>query len=466
MMVTTGGRAARSSGLSSVSEMNSSSSNPTFSTFQPWSMASRLAVSKSMGWFCVTIFPAAISLRIRSALFTPMVCDSSATVMVSSIRITFLCSDISVISVCFPFFALFFLWPRTGTYARCRASSTRSCLEIDSVFSTRGPFFPRCGAPLLSLVTSMNSRPRPGPPETTASSRTSPTGRGRNPPPAGGRGAGRAMGISGRERTTARVADGRIWRFSVTCTDWTPPGPWTMGPVALAGGGRTCGLGGGGGAGRAATLATPAGSGFPLPGGHGGQPRGGGGWGRCFRGWRRRRCRGDHGGRRLRPGLGRRDSRRLRLADLDGRARGRFRDDGSLGGERGRVLVFCGGVRLLPAQHYAAAGRLGRLYLRAFLPLELLHYRKSLVVLERGRVTLDVVLVSAQPVDHLLVGEAEVLRELVHALLRHPVLNPFQKTPPRLRGASSLVCCLRRRQAKRGPSTRGGGQASAPPPSL
>src|SRR3981189_1550792 len=192
MMVTTGGRGARSSGLSSVSEMNSSSSNPTFSTFQPWSMASRLAVSKSMGWFCVTIFPAAISLRIRSALFTPMVCDSSATVMVSSIRITFLCSDISVISVCFPFFALFFLWPRTGTYARCRASSTRSCLEIDSVFSTRGPFFPRCGAPLLSLVTSMNSRPRPGPPETTASSRTSPTGRGRNPPPAGGRGAGRA----------------------------------------------------------------------------------------------------------------------------------------------------------------------------------------------------------------------------------------------------------------------------------
>src|SRR3984893_18590235 len=177
MMVTTGGRGARSSGLSSVSEMNSSSSNPTFSTFQPWSMASRLAVSKSMGWFCVTIFPAAISLRIRSALFTPMVCDSSATVIVSSIRITFLCSDISVISVCLPFFALFFLWPRTGTYARCRASSTRSCLEIDSVFSTRGPFFPRCGAPLLSLVTSMNSRPRPGPPETTASSRTSPTRR-------------------------------------------------------------------------------------------------------------------------------------------------------------------------------------------------------------------------------------------------------------------------------------------------
>ena len=115
MMVTTGGRATRSSGLSSVSRMNSSSSKPTFSTFQPLSIASRLAVSKSMGWFWVTIFPPATSLRIRSALFTPMVWESSATVMVSSMRITFLCSDISVISVCLPFFALFFLCPRTGT---------------------------------------------------------------------------------------------------------------------------------------------------------------------------------------------------------------------------------------------------------------------------------------------------------------------------------------------------------------
>ncbi len=74
-----------------------------------------LAVSKSMGWFWVIIFPAATSLRIRSALLTPMACDISEGVMVSSMRSTFLCSAISVISVCLPFLALFFLWPRTGT---------------------------------------------------------------------------------------------------------------------------------------------------------------------------------------------------------------------------------------------------------------------------------------------------------------------------------------------------------------
>ncbi len=68
-----------------------------------------------MGWFWVIIFPAATSFLIRSALFTPIACDISEGVMVSSMRSTFLCSDISVISVCLPFFADFFLWPRTGT---------------------------------------------------------------------------------------------------------------------------------------------------------------------------------------------------------------------------------------------------------------------------------------------------------------------------------------------------------------
>ncbi len=72
-------------------------------------------MSKSTGWLTVTILPFVISLRMRSDDFTPIVCDNSATVMVSSRRITFLCSAISVISVCLPFLVLRFLWPRTGT---------------------------------------------------------------------------------------------------------------------------------------------------------------------------------------------------------------------------------------------------------------------------------------------------------------------------------------------------------------
>ncbi len=137
------------------------------------------------------------------------------------------------------------------------ASSIRSCLERLSTFSTRGPFLPFC----LSLVTSMNSRPRPGPPDTTASSRTSPTGRGRKPPPPGpGRGGGRAMGIRGRDSTTARVAVGRAAVGSATCTDWVPPGPRMMGPLGCAPGARAAARGGGGGAGLAATFWTPAGT--------------------------------------------------------------------------------------------------------------------------------------------------------------------------------------------------------------
>src|SRR5207237_10935445 len=68
------------------------------------------------------------------------------------------------------------------------------------------------------------------------------------------------VGRRARQRTPGRVADGRAAMFSVTWTDCTPPGPWTMGPVGLGGGARTIGRTGGGGAGRAATLATPAGT--------------------------------------------------------------------------------------------------------------------------------------------------------------------------------------------------------------
>src|SRR5207244_3044783 len=83
----------------------------------------------------------------------------------------------------------------------------------------------------------------------------------RNPPPPGpGRGAGRAMGISGRDRTTARVAVGRAAVGSDTCTDCVPPGPRMMGPLGCAPGARPATRGGGGGAGLAATFWTPAGT--------------------------------------------------------------------------------------------------------------------------------------------------------------------------------------------------------------
>src|SRR5205823_10685820 len=73
-------------------------------------------------------------------------------------------------------------------------------------------------------------------------------------------GARGAVGSSGHERATGRVADGRAAMFSVTCPGCTPPGPCTMGPVGVGGGARTVGRMGGGGAGRAANLATPAGT--------------------------------------------------------------------------------------------------------------------------------------------------------------------------------------------------------------
>ena len=92
------------------------------------------------------------------------------------------------------------------------------------------------------------------------------------------------------------------------------------------------------------------------------------------------------------------------------------------------MLMLGGGVRLLAAKHDAAAGRLRRFRPGRLLAPELLDDRERLIVLERGRVALHIVLVGAQPIDHLLVGETEILRELVDALLRHPLWSPFQKT--------------------------------------
>jgi hypothetical protein len=91
------------------------------------------------------------------------------------------------------------------------------------------------------------------------------------------------------------------------------------------------------------------------------------------------------------------------------------------------VLRLSGRVGALAAENHTAAGRLGRDGLGGTLALELLCHRQSLVVLERRGVALDVILMSAQPIDHLLVGEAQVLRELVDALLRHPVVTSLPK---------------------------------------
>src|SRR2546428_16238 len=229
----------------------------------------------------------------------------------------------------------------------------------------------------------MNSRPRPGPPDPTASSRTSPTGRGRKPPPPGpGRGGGRAMGISGRDSTTARVAVGRAPAGSDTCTDCVPPGPRMMGPLGCAPGARAATRGGGGGAG--------VGGWRHLVGSGGG---GGGGAGAHLE-------EGGGGGRR-------------RLGMLSDRL--------PVGTER---------VGLLAAKHDTAGRQLGCRGLGRVLAPELLRHRLGLIVLQRRGVALDVVFVRLEPIDHLLVGEAEVLRELVHALLRHRSLYLPCRRPP------------------------------------
>ena len=62
--------------------------------------------------------PGLHQLRMRSAALTPMRCDSSETVIASSIRMIFLCSAFSVICVFAPFLVGFFFLPRIGMYAR------------------------------------------------------------------------------------------------------------------------------------------------------------------------------------------------------------------------------------------------------------------------------------------------------------------------------------------------------------
>ncbi len=99
MTVTTGGRETKSSGFSSNLGMKSSTSMPTFSTVQPKSTARMPAVSASTIWLAVAILPPAISLRMRSAVRTPMRWERSLTEMPSCTLMTFLSSAILVMRV-------------------------------------------------------------------------------------------------------------------------------------------------------------------------------------------------------------------------------------------------------------------------------------------------------------------------------------------------------------------------------
>ena len=128
-----------------------------------------------------------------------------------------------------------------------------------------------------------------------------------------------------------------------------------------------------------------------------------------------------------------------------------------------RLAVRPQGVGLLAAKHDPAGRRLWHHGLGRSLAEELLRHRLGLIVLQRRGVALDVVFVRLEPIDHLLVGEAEVLRELVHALLRHrfPCL-PCRGPPGGLRGPASLVCPCCYRQASQ-PSSRSSAGSGARP---
>jgi len=273
------------------------------------------------------------------------------------------------------------------------------------------------------------------------------------------------MGMRGRESTTARVAVGRACG-SPTWTDCVPPGPRTMGPEGGAPG-RPAVLGGGGGAGRAATFCTPTGTLLPgrrctvamegaargAGGGSGGATAaaatgagalaagarrglggaigagatcaaaagaGGGGGAASTRASAATFGGGDDRSRTDELRRGKRLGRRRRGHDLDRRRGGWRRRRRHLVMVADRLAIRTEGVGLLAPEHDAAGGRLGSSRLRHPLPRHALHHGLGLVVLERGGVALHVVFVGTEPVHHLLVGEAQVLRELIDALLRHP----------------------------------------------
>ena len=176
--VTTGGRMTSFDSSTSTSGMYSSTSNPFFSSVKPNSVARKAAVSASICWLIVAILPACMSLRMRSAAFTPIACDSADTEIDSSIRMTFLCSARSVICVLAPFFVGFFFLPRIGMYARSAVAACSSSLPERFFAASSDTGRPAVRPRFLSRETSMNSRSRPSEPGTTFSSRTSPSARG------------------------------------------------------------------------------------------------------------------------------------------------------------------------------------------------------------------------------------------------------------------------------------------------
>ena len=106
MIVTTGARGTRSSGFSGVSSAVSSSSsrNAVDSIWKPNSVAISVAVSRSTSLLMLaSIIPRAHSFLMISRPWTAIFFASSATAIVSSMRMTRLCSAGVVICVCFSF---------------------------------------------------------------------------------------------------------------------------------------------------------------------------------------------------------------------------------------------------------------------------------------------------------------------------------------------------------------------------